>query len=62
LDASGAVVDQLGQQVGSVSDSVVEAEDQVNAAETGLRTVEHAEDVLTSAGADGRAVAAATNA
>jgi hypothetical protein len=60
LDASNAVVESLGQQVGSVSDSVVEAGDQVNAAHQGLQPVIQAEDALTAAGADGRAVAPAT--
>jgi chromosome segregation ATPase len=59
LDASTAVVAQLGEQVGGVSDSATEAADQLSAARQGLRVVEEAEDALTSAGADGRAVAPA---
>jgi chromosome segregation ATPase len=59
LDASTSVVTQAGQQVGAVSDSVAEAQDQVAAAVDGLRVVEEAEDGLVSAGADGRAVAPA---
>lgn len=59
LDASAAVVAQLGDQVGGVSDSAGEAAEQVAAARQGLRVVEEAEDALTSAGADGRAVAPA---
>ena len=59
LDASAAVAAQLGEQIGGVSDSAQEAADQLTAAWAGLRVVEEAEDALTSAGADGRAVAPA---
>lgn len=59
LDASTAVVTQLGEQIGGVSDSATEAAEQIAAAQQGLRVVIEAEDALTSAGADGRAVAPA---
>lgn len=57
LDASTAVAAQLGEQIGGVSDSATEAAEQLAAAQAGLRVVIEAEDALTSAGADGRAVA-----
>lgn len=60
LDASTAVVAFIGQQVGALSDAATEAVDQTDAAREGLRPVEHAEDALTAAGADGRSVAPAT--
>lgn len=60
LDAATAVTDQLGQHLGSVSDAATEAAEQTDTAREGLRPVEQAEDELLQAGADGRAVAAAT--
>lgn len=62
LDAATAVNVQLGQHLGAFSDAAEVAAEETNAARDGLTPVIHAEDTLTQAGADGRAVAAATNA
>lgn len=62
LDEARQVVTLLGQHLGAFSEGTVSAEDQVGQASAGLRSAEEAEDSLRAGGADGRAVAPATNA
>jgi chromosome segregation ATPase len=62
LDAAQAVVDQLGQHVGNVSQSAVEAGDTTAAAHAGLAPARDAQDMLHAAGATGEHVSAASGA
>lgn len=59
LDATNAVVAQMGKHLSDFTDGSVHAQDQLGQASDGLRVAEDADDQLRSAGADGRAVAPA---
>lgn len=61
LDAASAVVTQLGQHLGGVSDTTVEAADQTAAAQAGLKPARDAEDGLHAAGATGQILAPASD-
>lgn len=61
LDAANAVVAQLGQHLGGVSEAATEAADQTAAAHAGLAPARDAQDALHSAGARGEFVSTATS-
>jgi hypothetical protein len=60
LDAARQVANEIGQHVGNLSQSAVEAEDVTAAAHAGLAPARDAQDALHAAGASGEFVSAAT--